>query len=101
MIGPGQPCWRADMANSLPAWPAPTTTSADAVVVSMISLIALAESSFIVRLVGLTIKPMARRCKRVQHTAGQEGEMTRVRAHDYEDKRNAILDKAAALIARK
>jgi AcrR family transcriptional regulator len=27
--------------------------------------------------------------------------MTRVRAHDYEDKRNAILGKAAALIARK
>ena len=27
--------------------------------------------------------------------------MTRVRAHDYEDKRNVILRKAAALIARK
>src|SRR5437868_10719262 len=101
MIGPGQPCWRAETASSLPAWPAPTMTSADSVVVSMISLITSADSSFIVRPVGLTIGPMGRQCNRVHHTAVQEGAMTRVRAHDYDDKRNVILSQAAALIARK
>jgi AcrR family transcriptional regulator len=56
----------------------------------MLTLIRGSADKFIVRLVGLIY-------------AGLPGDatMTRVRADDYEDKKKIILDKAAALIARK
>src|SRR3989344_560610 len=76
--------------------------------VSMVILIPYDSPSFIVRLVGLNIHPthLNRNVpaiasdKRAAISRGRNT-MTRVRADDYEAKRQPILDKAATLIARK